>query len=228
MQTSFGRKKTRFMSLNINSTKLDYGHTHKLKNKAASLAGSVTGLSLATAIIATGRKHSMAAGKTKSLTKVLYGLEFNAKDVMFMATSSILGGLTAGGITDPNNINAKLKEGVVQLVGNYIFPSIFVGLGMRAAKSLTKSKPIRFIAGFGSLIAGVFAGNRASKEINSIFSHKKEKRDLNWKDWVEQADNACLVTSLANPGTHIAKYASKFIPVSHIIPGYCVGVKSEK
>ncbi len=217
------------MDLNINSTNSSYfslnQHNQGFKNKAASLTGSVAGLSVAISIIAAGRKHNMSAGK--SLAKTLYRLEFNARDVMLMASSSILGGFTAGTVTDPQNINAKIKEGVVQLVGNYIFPSVFVGVGMKAVKSFTKSKLIRFVGGFASLGMGVIAGNKASKAINSFFSHKKEKRDLNWKDWAEQADNACLVTSLANPGTNIAKYASKFIPISHVIPGYCVGVKTE-
>ncbi len=217
------------MSLNINSKKNSCfpfkQYNQNLKNKATSFTGSVAGLSAAMTIIAAGRKHNMTAGK--SLAKNLYRLEFNARDVMLMATSSILGGFTAGAVTDPQNIKAKIKEGVVQLVGNYIFPSVFVGLGMAAVNSFTKSKIIRFVGGFASLGTGVIAGNKASKTINSFFSHKQEKRDLNLIDWAEQADNACLVTSLANPGTNIAKYASKFIPISHILPGYCVGVKTE-
>ena len=43
-----------------------------------------------------------------------------------MASSSIAGGLTGGVLTDPQNTKAKTKEGIVQLIGNYVFPSLFV------------------------------------------------------------------------------------------------------
>ena len=81
------------------------------------------------------------------------------------------------------------------------------------------TRAIQFAFGTAGFISGVLFGNKISQLINKYLFK------LSWKDWAVQADNVCLVTSMAAPGTNIAKTASKFIPVAHIIPGYCVGTK---
>ena len=130
------------------------------------------------------------------------------------------------------NAKAKVKEGIVQLIGNYIVPTIAVGGGIKLNKALNKkynfppiTRPIQFLFGMTSLIAGVVAGNKISREMNKQMFKEDHYRKLTWKDWAVQFDNVCLVTSISNAGTQLAKMASRFIPFAHLAPGYQVGVK---
>ena len=89
------------------------------------------------------------------------------------------------------------------------------------------TKPIQFAFGLTSLIAGVIAGNKVSKVINTNVFDEDMHRKLSWKDWAVQFDNVCLVTSVSNSGTKLAQMASRVIPAAHIIPGYLTGTKKE-
>lgn len=204
--------------------------------KAASALGSAAGVAGALTYIS--RKHGIkipsSFKKPKEVLDVLKKLELKEKDVIQIASSSVLGGLAGGSITDSKNTKAKVKEGVVQLLGNYIIPTLFVGGGIALNKALNKkfnfppiTKPIQFAFGFTSLIAGVIAGNKVSREINRNVFKEDAYRKLNWKDWAVQFDNVCLVTSVSNSGTKLAKMASRVIPAAHLAPGYLVGVKQE-
>ena len=204
--------------------------------KTAAALGSVAGVAGALTCISrkNGIKIPSSFKKPKEVLNVLKKLELKGNDVILTASSSILGGLLGGYATDAKNTKAKVKEGVVQLLGNYIIPTIFVSGGIKLNKVLNKNfkfppitKPIQFAFGFGSLIAGVIAGNKVSREINRNVFNEDAYRKLNWKDWAEQFDNVCLVTSISNTGTNLAKMASRVIPVAHLVPGYLVGVKQE-
>lgn len=67
---------------------------------------------------------------------VIKNTELSGVDVIKIATGSITGGLVAGSIVDRKNAKAKAKEGIVQLVGNYIIPSLFVTGGIKLNKVL--------------------------------------------------------------------------------------------
>lgn len=204
--------------------------------KIASAIGSTAGVAAALTCISrkNGIKIPSSFKKPKEVLNVLKKLELKEKDVIQIASSSILGGLLGGSATDSKNTKAKVKEGIVQLLGNYIIPTIFVGGGIKLNKALNKkynfppiTKTIQFAFGFGSLIAGVITGNKVSREINKNVFNEDSYRKLDWKDWAEQFDNVCLVTSVSNSGTKLAKMASRVIPAAHLVPGYLVGVKQE-
>lgn len=220
-----------FRKNNLQDTKVS------TSTKVASSVGSVAGIVTALAVIAKKRSIKVVPPvlSIKGAVDIFKKIEFNEKDVIGLASSSILGGFLGGVITDSKNKKAKAKEGVVQLVGNYIIPSLFVGAGIKLNKVLNNkykfppiTKPIQFAFGFTSLIVGVIFGNKVSKEINSRIFKEDDYRKLTWKDWAVQFDNACLVTSMSTAGTILAKVASRIIPVAHLIPGYLVGVQAEK
>lgn len=225
----------------INNTNLSQ---YKSKNnktstltKTASVIGSTAGVAYALTLIS--RKHGIKIPSSftkspKDVVDVFKKLELKEADVIKIASSSILGGFALGSITDMKNIKAKAKEGIVQLAGNYIIPTLFVGGGIKLNKALNKkynfppiTKPIQFAFGIASLIAGVLAGNKASKFINQEVFNETSHRKTTWKDWAVQFDNVCLVTSVSNSGTKLAKAASRVIPAAHIIPGYLTGTKQD-
>lgn len=200
---------------------------HKTATKLASATGSLIGLSLALTSVVSKKHNAKFVDTFKKM-------EFNEKDVIKLASASIGGGFLGGLTTDFQNRKAKAKEGIVQLVGNYIIPTLFVGAGIKVNKVLNKkynfppiTKPIQFAFGAASLIAGVFLGNKISKKINEIAFNGDTHRDLDWKDWALQFDNVCLITSMSTAGTNLAKIASKIIPFALFLPGYLVGTKTD-
>lgn len=205
-----------------------------LATKIAATTGSCIGVASALALVT--RKNNLGAAaitkNSNNLLKTLKNLELGEKDVIEIASGAIAGGFLGGSITDPKNTKAKAKEGIVQLIGNYIIPTLFVGAGIKFNKALNKrfsfppiTKVVQFAFGFASLIAGVFAGNRISREMNANIFKEDSYRALNWKDWGMQFDNVCLVTSVSHTGTNLAQVVSKAIPVAHIVPGYLTGTK---
>lgn len=232
---------------NINNTNTSLRKNNNLTNKTklASAAGSIVGVASALTLISkkqgfgvTGSikktKTQNLLGKTKTLLSNYNKMELKEKDVIQIASKSIMGGVFGGMIMDPDNSKAKCQEGIIQLIGNYVVPTLFVGSGIKLNKVLNKkfnyppiTKPVKFLFGFTSLIAGVITGNKISKEINKTIFKENSDRKLNWKDWGLQFDNLCLVTSVSNSGTTLAKMASNFIPAAQIIPGCIAGTKQK-
>lgn len=235
------------MTLNID--KINYTTIHPQLNnknnnqtqvtttqKIASVLGCSTGIISTLALVAKKKNPDIFEHlkQPEDLIKTLKNLELNGKDVITIATGAITGGFAGGSITDKKNTKAKAKEGIVQLLGNYIIPTLFVGAGIKFNKALNKkfayppvNKLIQFAFGMSSLIVGVIVGNSISKDINQRIFHENCNRKLNWKNWILQFDNVCLVTSVSNEGTKLAQIVSKAIPVSHIIPGYLTGIKKD-
>lgn len=204
------------------------------RTKVAAFTGSAVGVAGAVALI--GRRHGirnrLTLNRPKEMLKMLKEIELKEKDVIEIAASSVFCGFAAGSVSDRKNIKAKAKEGLVQLIGNYIVPTIAVGAGIRLNKVLntkfnfsSMTRPVQFLFSFVSLVAGVIGGNRISRKMNSNIFKEDEYRKLNWKDWAMQSDNVCLVASVSNAGTALAKAASGFIPLAHLAPGYQTGIK---
>ncbi len=226
------------MNLTINTPLIDKKQNSYVTatTKTASAAGAIAGVGIA--LTAISRKRGLKVPSSfkdpKKVVDIFKKMEIKEADAIKIASASIGGGLLGGSLTDSKNIKAKTKEGIVQLVGNYIIPTIFVGMGIKLNKLLNNkfkfppvTKAIQFGFGFTSLIAGVVAGNRVSREINKNVFKENAYRKLSWKDWILQGDNVCLVTSVSNSGTNTAKIASRFIPAVNIIPGYLVGIKQK-
>ncbi len=206
--------------------------------KIASAAGSTIGITAA--LIQISKKADKnAAGHLRRIINTIKKAEFNEKNVIFISSASTAGGFAGGALTDKDNIKPKAKEGLVQLIGNYIIPSLFVGGGIHLNKKILDNmtnfkkspkilKLLQFSAGIISLAAGVICGNLLSEKINTSIFGEKSQRPLNWKDWAEQIDNLCLVTSMSTTGSNLAKTVSKAIPVAHFLPGYLTGIKQEE
>ena len=229
-----------FMPKTVANTNCGQKRRNKVSavTKIASAAGSAIGITAA--LIQISKKADKnAAGHFRRIINTIKKAEFNDKNVIFISSASTAGGFAGGTLTDTDNIKSKAKEGMVQLIGNYIIPSLFVGGGIHLNKKILDSrtnfknspkilKLIQFSAGIISLIAGVICGNLLSEKINTSIFGEKSQRPLNWKDWAEQIDNLCLVTSMSTTGSNLAKTVSKVIPVAHFMPGYLTGIKQEE
>lgn len=216
-------------AINNTQSKINFKNNqdNKTATKVVSAAGSVIGLSIALASIVSKKHNAKFVDTFKKM-------EFNEKDVIKLASASIGSGFLGGLITDFQNREAKAKEGIVQLIGNYIIPSLFVSAGIKVNKALNRkynfppiTKLIQFAFGSASLVAGVFIGNKISRKINEKTFNGDAHRNLNWEDWALQFDNVCLITAMSTSGTNLAKFASRIIPLALFIPGYFVGTKAD-
>ncbi|MDD3237142.1 MAG: hypothetical protein PHV37_03495 [Candidatus Gastranaerophilales bacterium] len=229
------------MSLTVNNIPACVSENQKQKSKnivkMASLTGSIVGVASAFSSVAKNKGITLDYAdifrNSKKFLNSAKHIECNEKDVLQIAGGSIAGGFAAGMVTDKRNFKAKLKEGITQFVGNYVVPAIMVGSSVKLAKKtatkLAISKPIPLMVGSGlvAMFSSVFIGNKVSNLINAKFFAQKKERKLETQDFAVQTDDICLLTSLATKGSNVAKFASKIIPLSHLIPGYCVGTKEE-
>ena len=159
------------MNLTINTPLIDKKQNSYVTatTKTASAAGAIAGVGIA--LTAISRKRGLKVPSSfkdpKKVVDIFKKMEIKEADAIKIASASIGGGLLGGSLTDSKNVKAKTKEGIVQLVGNYIIPTIFVGMGIKLNKLLNNkfkfppvTKAIQFGFGFTSLIAGVVAGKR--------------------------------------------------------------------
>lgn len=98
-----------------------HGHSNLSKpKKAFILLSSLLGTTAALAII--GKQQKLNVFKLSELKKV----NFEAKEIIYLAAGSVIGGLSSGFLVDRTNKRDKFRESIQQFVGNIIFPISFV------------------------------------------------------------------------------------------------------
>lgn len=224
--------------------------------KAGVLLGSATAVALTLNHIAKGQGHklfdkfnlkSLKNPKTWTLAK----LDYKEKDIIKLATASVAGGLGVGVALDKKNTKAKLKESVMQMVGNILIPigSVSAGVGLftkakpaimkkipqlkstgKIAKTLNSSmKALPAVAAsLGSLAVGIVAGHFVSGKLNEILFNSKKCRKVEPQDFSGHIDDICLAASLVSNGQGgIGGVVGKVIPAALVVPGYQTGTKQE-
>ena len=136
------------------------------KTKVASLIGS--GLGTLIYLFALSKFNKGKNFKPKDLLNINFKNMFK---VMGLATSSVIGGLTGGLITDKKeNQKAKIKEAIHQFLGNIITPITIVGIACNIIekKKMSQTKEI-LMSGLSAIIgvtAGVTVVNHIASKIN--------------------------------------------------------------
>lgn len=215
----------------------------KKKVKAGSIIGTCAGVGTALALI--GKHQGAKVFKKPDLNKwnkpkdwEINKINFEEKEILALSGSSVVGGLTGGGLFDEKeNIKPKVREGVFQMIANMIVPIICVGGGIRIfdkfiSPKLNISKPkqniIKGIMTIGTLAAGAIGGNYIGNILNEKVFNSKKKRKLELKDLSGHLDDSCLALTLITQGKGIfGKIASRFIPVALLIPGFETGQKTK-
>lgn len=164
--------------------------------------------------------------------------------VSILALSSVGGGLLGGALFDKKeNMNAKYRESVIQLLGNVFTPLACVSLGMSGFKKIEpkvldilklteKTDKIKGIPGVIAsglcLVSGIFLGNKVGNSLNEKCFRIKDNRKLKLSDMSPHIDDLCLATSLVAAKSSIGDYVSRIIPVALLVPGLTVGTIQEK
>lgn len=160
-----------------------------------------------------------------------------------LAVGSVGGGLIGGAILDKKeNLKAKLREAVVQLVGNIAIPLGCVAGGLtlyekhlesKVVKALKLSEKTKGIPGvilsIGCLVAGVFAGNKTGNFINKEVFACDEKRTLKLSDMSPHIDDLGVAAAFVVPKDKpVGAIIARIIPAALMIAGISTGVAQEK
>lgn len=187
----------------------------------------------------------------------LWNIDYKEKEILAVAAGSILGGLTGGMIFDKKeNRNAKLRESIIQFIGNvsipigcvsgslHLFEKIKPDINKQTskvhienhihnetlktgAKEIKKSGPKAIITALG-LVVGIFLGNKVGNLINEKMFHVKDNRKLKPADMSPHVDDVCFALSMAGDGKGFIQYVSRIIPAALMISGYSAGITKER
>lgn len=155
-----------------------------------------------------------------------------------LTAGSVGGGLIAGGLADKKeNFGAKVREAVIQVVGNIATPLVFVVGGLRLFEKFGESKVVSTLKLNGKmqgipkvvvsgicLAAGLFAGNKVGNSVNHHVFHNKEERKIKLSDLSPQIDDGCVAASIVASTGKIGEYVGRVIPVAMLVPGFSTGV----
>lgn len=179
------------------------------------LTGSVIGTLIPMIIVKKNQKTS------------LLKIDYKFKEMMFVGTGAILGGLMGGIITDKKEkIWAKVKEANFQLITNLFLPTLFVDQLLKFAdkkfpKNIDniKNKMAKVAAVIAGIGAGMKIGEFITNKLNScIDKNTKQQRKLAAKDILLHVDDVPIALTLSE-----VPLVDKILPFCFIYSGYQAG-----
>lgn len=220
------------------------------KLKAGVFLTTLSGVAITMAFVLKGKKLPFGKG--------LISATYQEKEIPLLVTKlavgTVAGGLIGGAIFDKKeNMNAKYRESIIQLVGNIFTPLICVWGGSKMFKKIeapivnkltkfVKSETLKtvakeapaIIASTGSLIAGIFLGNKVGNTINKKAFKCDDERKIKLADMSPHIDDLCLALTLVASQSkigflkNIAPQLTKLIPIALMVAGVSTGLMQEK
>lgn len=220
------------------------------KVKIAALTGTVLGITAAMAWTFKAKKlplnkffHNLVTITYKKPEeeggKIIGDME---KLIGRLAIGSVGGGFLFGALADKKeNLKAKARESIIQLVGNIFTPILCVDAGLRLYEKFAENKILAHIkstsksvrglpkAGFSilCLISGLMLGNKVGNTINAKAFNVDDKRKIRMSDLSPQLDDVCVAVGFVAKGGDIGKVVSRFIPLAFTFAGYDTGTAQE-
>lgn len=178
-------------------------------------------------------------------------MEYDWKNVLTIASSSVLGGLTGGLIFDKKeNMKAKIREATIQMLANIMIPLGCVAGGTKLFDKTLKNPLLKLMkqvdekglpkvngqaakwmnVGVTALTLGaaIFGGNKATNILNEKLYNIKDDRKVKVADLSGHIDDTCLaITTGFGPNNAIAKVVSRVIPLALLVCGYSTGITQE-
>lgn len=226
------------------------------KVKTGVFATTLAGVGLALAILMKNKGNSLKLSeffKMPIKNWPLWKIDYKEKEILALASGSLAGGLAGGLIFDKKeNFKAKVREAIIQLVGNVSVPLACVSFGVKGFHKfenkflknnvsetkcankvlnetckLKKTLPIVLVT-IASLVCGIFLGNKTGNAINENIFNVKDKRKIKPSDMSPHLDDMCLAISLASDKNVIGHAISRVIPAALMVAGYSTGIMQEK
>lgn len=221
--------------------------------KVASFLGALSGITGAMYLVFKKGKNIEGIKEMKGIKDFWHNLthvkyideDKNGKDTYViekligaLTAGSVGGGLIAGGLADKKeNFGAKIRESVIQVVGNIATPLVFVVGGLKLFKKFGECKvdkalklsekmkgvPKVVVSGL-CLAAGLYAGNKMGNAVNHHVFHNDEQRKIKLSDLSPQIDDGCVAASIVASTGKIGEYVGRVIPVAMLVPGFSTGV----
>lgn len=225
--------------------------------KVASFVGALGGITAAMYLVFKKGKNLEGIKEMKgvkdfwhNLTHVKYiDKDKNRKDTYViekligaLTAGSVGGGLLAGGLADKKeNFGAKVREAVIQVVGNIATPLVFVVGGLRLFEKFSENKVVsamklsdktkgipKVVVSLICLAAGLFAGNKVGNSVNHHVFHNEETRKIKLSDLSPQIDDGCVAASIVASSGKIGECVSRIIPIAMLVPGFSTGVAQKQ
>ncbi len=231
------------------------------KQKSVVLASSVAGMTPVMAVLAKRKGFSLNPVKIfktplKDWALFKYApkekaIEFEAPQIISVAAGSVAGGFAGGALVDKNNVKAKKREVLNQLLGNVLVPVGCVWAGSELFNKYSAhiqrvipqfKNPKKFVQFLNKCLknipnavctvaflgAGIYLGNKVSNLINEKLYHKKVERDIKASDFAPHVDDLCMATSMMNKESSFGAKLGRVIPLALLVPGYQTGIAQDK
>lgn len=218
--------------------------------KIAALTGTVLGLAAAMAWTFKSKNlplkkyfHHLVTIKYKKPEeeggKIIGDME---KLIGRLAIGSVGGGFLFGGLADKKeNLKAKAREAIIQLVGNIFTPILCVDAGLRLYEKFAEKKILSHITSTSKcvrglpkagvsilcLIGGLLLGNKVGNTINSKAFKVDNKRKIKASDLSPQLDDVCVAAGFVLKEGNLGAVVSRFIPLAFTFAGYDTGTAQE-
>lgn len=178
-------------------------------------------------------------------------MDYDWKNVITIASSSVAGGLAGGLLFDKKeNMKAKIREATIQMLANILIPLGCVAGGTKLfdktlknpllkimkqvspdGKPLTNGKAAKWmniVVTALTLGAAIFGGNKATNILNEKIYNIKDDRKVKVADMSGHIDDTCLAISTGfGPDNVVAKVVSRIIPLALMVCGYSTGIVQE-
>lgn len=214
---------------------------------------TLIGVSIPLAFIMKKNNYSLSLSKIFHESPKNWGIfkikEYDEKAIPLLALGSVGGGLAGGLVFDKKeNRKAKLREAVIQMIGNIMTPLTCVYIGSTlykkntdkinsmlpqmkesAEKKLPKyvNKIVRAVPAIGSvaisLATGIVVGNKVSNAINHKLFHRHDNRNVRIDDFSAHIDDTCLAVSLVAKGDSPISVLNKVVPAALMVAGVSTG-----
>jgi hypothetical protein len=237
------------------------GNSLTRKQKGVIVASAAAGMAPVLAVLAKRKGFSLNPAKiikTPIKDWALFkfapkekSIEFKAWPIISIATGSVLGGFVGGAIVDKQNIKAKKREVLNQLLGNVLVPVACVASGaklyskyedkiegampqFKSTKKIAKvlnsvlTKLPNGMTTLGLLSLGIFLGNRVSNLINDKLYNNKVERNIRPSDFAPHLDDVCMATTMMNEDSLFGSALARIIPLALLVPGYETGIAQKK
>lgn len=220
------------------------------KVKIGVFLATLTGVTLAMADIL--KKKGFSLTSLASIKQGFMAVEYEEKEIIKLAAGSVGGGLLGGILLDKKeHAKAKIRESVIQFVGNILIPVACVSAAsrnfkkiepivkkhipdfgknvgfMKTVNTVIKATPAFLVSGI-SLGIGIIGGNKVGNWINEKIFKVDDKRTIKLTDFAPHIDDACMAITLGNPESHIGHNIARIVPAALMVAGVETGTAQER